>query len=290
MKRFVATTIVVLFALGINSGYITEGCAMDETRFEKGYRQLKALNAEGAEQVLSSLADIAPDMARFIVEFGYGDIYARPGLDVRSRQIATVAALVALANADPQLRWHMNAALNVGVSPEEIIETIYVMTVYCGFPAGLNAIAAAREVFKTRNIAFRPGRPAAGGDRRSRGLATLDATSRGAGKAVTDSLAGIAPDMADFIIDFSYGDVFSRKGLAPRLKEIAAIAGMCAAGTMRPQLKVHIEAALNVGVQKAEIVEVLTQMAVYAGFPAALNGLAAAREVFAAREPAGAAQ
>lgn len=96
-----------------------------------------------------------------------------------------------------------------------------------------------------------------------------------------DSLADIAPDMADFIVDFSYGDIFCRKGLTPRLREIAAVAGMCAAGTMRPQLKVHISTALNVGVTKGEIIEVLMQMAVYAGFPAALNGISAAREVFA---------
>ncbi len=266
---------------GVQTPNIRGGHAMDEDRFERGYKQLNALNAEGADQVLGSLADIAPDMGRLMVEFGYGDIYARPTLDVKSRQVATIAALTALGNAEPQLKWHISASLNVGISPEEIIEIIYVMTVYSGFPAGLNGIAAARDIFKTKGIPFQPAKASTSPDRRTRGLRAIEETSKGSANAVLDSLADIAPDMADFIVDFSYGDIFCRKGLTPRLREIAAVAGMCAAGTMRPQLKVHISTALNVGVTKGEIIEVLMQMAVYAGFPAALNGISAAREVFA---------
>ncbi len=258
---------------------------MDDTtdRYQRGYNQLKALDSEAADRVLSSLESIAPDMAGFIVEFGYGDIYSRPGLDVKTRQIATIAALTALGNAEPQLKFHMGAALNVGVTPEEIIDTIYVTTVYAGFPAGLNAIFAAGEVFRERGVAIRPASSEASeasADRRTRGLKTLDATSKGAGRAVAESLANIAPDMAEFIIDFSYGDIFSRGILSEKHKELAGIAAMCAAGTMRPQLKVHVRAAMNVGYSREEIVEVLIQMAAYAGFPASLNGLFAAREVF----------
>ncbi len=255
---------------------------MGEDRFERGYKQIRALNPEGADQVLGGLADIAPDMARLMVEFGYGDIYARPALDIKSRQIATIAALTALGNAEPQLKWHIGASLNVGILPEEIVEILYVVTVYSGFPAGLNGIAAVRDVFKTRKVAFKPVKTDGDADRHERGLRMIEETSKGSGIAVIDSLADVAPDMADFIVDFSYGDVFCRSGLAPRSREIAAIAGMTAAGTMQPQIKVHIETALNVGVTKEEIVEVLMQMAVYAGFPAALNAISAAREVFSA--------
>jgi 4-carboxymuconolactone decarboxylase len=278
MKILIKIVFVIL--VGMHALDVKGEDLMGKDRFETGYRKLKALNPDGTDQVLGGLNDIAPDMGRFIVEFCYGDIYSRPALDVKSRQIATIAALTALGNALPQLKWHMNAALNVGVSPEEIVETLYVITVYSGFPAGLNGIAAAREVFKSRNITFRPLKTSGTADRRARGLRTMEETSKGSGKAVIDGLADIAPDMAGFIVDFSYGDIFCRGGLTPRLKEIAAVAGMTAAGTMQPQLKVHIKAALNVGVTKKEVVEVLMQMAVYAGFPAALNGISAAREVF----------
>ena len=93
------------------------------------------------------MRDIAPDFANYVVEFAFGDIYARPGLDLKSRQIATVAALTALGTAGPQLRTHISGALKVGCSREEIVEVIMQMAVYAGFPAALNGLAAAREVF-----------------------------------------------------------------------------------------------------------------------------------------------
>mgnify|MGYP001489642659 CR=1 FL=1 len=85
------------------------------------------------------------------------------------------------------------------------------------------------------------------------------------------------------MLEFSFGDIYSRPGLDLRAREIATIAALTAMGTATPQLKVHIGAGLNVGLAREEIVEIMIQMAVYAGFPAALNGLFAAKEVFAAR-------
>lgn len=93
----------------------------------------------------------------------------------------------------------------------------------------------------------------------------------------------IAPELARFIIEFTYGDIISRPGLTYRTKELATVALLTALGTARPQLKVHINAALNVGASRDEIVEAIQQMAMDAGFPAAVNGMTAAREVFAER-------
>jgi len=103
---------------------------------------------------------------------------------------------------------------------------------------------------------------------------------------VIAALADIAPDFATYVFEFSFGDIYSRAGLGLREREIATIAALAALGNATPQLKVHIEAGLNVGLNENEIVEVLIQMAVYAGFPAALNGLFAAKDVFQARRPA----
>ncbi|MGE4527320.1 MAG: carboxymuconolactone decarboxylase family protein [Rhodospirillaceae bacterium] len=96
---------------------------------------------------MESLAEIAPDFARYLVEFPFGDIYARPGLGLREREIATIAALAALGNAQPQLKVHIAAGLNVGLSRQEIVETIIQMAVYAGFPAALNGLFAAKEAF-----------------------------------------------------------------------------------------------------------------------------------------------
>ena len=96
---------------------------------------------------MKSQEDIAPDLGRYIVEFAYGDIFARPGLDRKTRELATVAALTAMGTAVAQLKVHMQAALHVGASRQEIIETILQMIPYAGFPAALNAVAVAREAF-----------------------------------------------------------------------------------------------------------------------------------------------
>jgi 4-carboxymuconolactone decarboxylase len=127
-----------------------EGSAMNEmseSRYERGARKLAEIDGEVGEAVIASLADIAPDFARYIVEFPFGDIYSRPGLDLRAREIATIAALTAMGNARPQLKVHIQAGLNVGLSQDEIVETIIQMAVYAGFPAALNGLSAAKEVF-----------------------------------------------------------------------------------------------------------------------------------------------
>ena len=121
-----------------------------ETRYERGARALAQIDGDAGQKVIDSLADIAPDFARYVLEFPFGDIYSRPGLDLRSREVATIGALTAMGTARPQLKVHIHAGLNVGLSREEVIETIIQMAVYAGFPAALNGLFAAKEVFDER--------------------------------------------------------------------------------------------------------------------------------------------
>lgn len=119
----------------------------DESRYSRGLAKLQEIDGSAGEKVLTSLADIAPDLARYIIEFPFGDIYSRSGLSLKEREIATIAALAALGNATPQLKVHIRGALNVGCTREEIVEVFMQMAVYAGFPAALNAVFAARDVF-----------------------------------------------------------------------------------------------------------------------------------------------
>jgi 4-carboxymuconolactone decarboxylase len=124
---------------------------MNSERFERGWKKLKEVDGEAGEKVIESLRDIAPDLGKYTIEFPFGDIYSRPDLDLRSREIAVVAALTALGNAAPQLKVHINGALNVGVTRPEVVEIITMMAVYAGFPASLNGMAAAKDVFAERD-------------------------------------------------------------------------------------------------------------------------------------------
>lgn len=124
----------------------------DDDRYRRGWEKLTEIDGEAGARVVESLKDIAPDFARLLIEFPFGDIYSRPGLDLKSREIAVVAALTALGNAAPQLKVHIHGALNVGCTEQEVVEVIMQMAVYAGFPAALNGLFAAREVFAERVI------------------------------------------------------------------------------------------------------------------------------------------
>mgnify|MGYP004549332209 CR=1 FL=1 len=121
---------------------------MDSARFITGQKMLQQVDGKGGDAVVEKISAISPDFARYLIEFPFGDIYARPGLDLRSREIATVAALTAMGNAAPQLKVHIAAARHVGLTQEEIVEVIVQMAVYAGFPAALNGLFAAKEVFE----------------------------------------------------------------------------------------------------------------------------------------------
>lgn len=121
-----------------------------ESRLERGKRALADIDGEAGQKVVAALADIAPDFATYLFEFPFGDIYSRPGLGLREREIATIAALAAMGNAAPQLKVHIEAGLNVGLMPDEITEILMQMAVYAGFPAALNGLFAAKEIFAAR--------------------------------------------------------------------------------------------------------------------------------------------
>jgi 4-carboxymuconolactone decarboxylase len=124
---------------------------MPSDRYERGWEKLKEVDGEAGERVMESLKDIAPDLARYVIEFPFGDVYSRPGLDLKSREIAAVAALTTLGNATPQLKVHIHGALNVGCSRQDVVEIIIQMAVYAGFPAAINGMSAAKEVFQERD-------------------------------------------------------------------------------------------------------------------------------------------
>ncbi len=127
---------------------------MSEDRYQKGMENLKIMNPDSYKDLEKSLKDVAPDMARYIAEFPYGDIYSRPGLDLKTRELVTVASITTLGNAQPELKSHVHGALNVGCTPTEIIEVIIQMAVYAGFPAAINGLNIAKEVFEERNEKF----------------------------------------------------------------------------------------------------------------------------------------
>ena len=121
---------------------------MQASRFEKGSEALAAIDGKGGQAVIDSLQDIAPDLGRWIVEFAFGDIYTRKGLDLQQRELVTIGSLVTQGDTAPQLAVHIQGALNVGLSKDAVVEAILQCAPYVGFPRVINAINVARTVFE----------------------------------------------------------------------------------------------------------------------------------------------
>lgn len=120
---------------------------MEENRFKRGQDTLDQLHGSIGQSVMKTLGDFAPDFARYIIEFPYGDIYSRDTLTPKERQIAIIASLTTLGNVPTQLKAHIQAALNVGCTRKEVVEIVMQMAVYAGFPSAINAMLVAKEVF-----------------------------------------------------------------------------------------------------------------------------------------------
>jgi 4-carboxymuconolactone decarboxylase len=123
-----------------------------EDHHARGVAALEIITGGGTAKLVEGLQDLAPELSDWVIDFAYGDVVSRPQLDLRTRELATVAALTALGNAPPQLRAHIKGALNAGCTPREVLEVVLQMSVYAGFPAALNGVAAVREVFTERGI------------------------------------------------------------------------------------------------------------------------------------------
>lgn len=118
---------------------------MEKTKFEIGMENLKKIDGKHGEDVIQSLETISPDLGRYIVEFAFGDIYDRNGLTLQEREIITLASLLTAGGCEAQLDVHIHGALNVGISPEKIIEIFLQCIPYTGFPKVLNAVAVLKQ-------------------------------------------------------------------------------------------------------------------------------------------------
>lgn len=256
-----------------------------ESRLERGYKKLREVDGKAGEDVKNALNDISPDLVKYMIEYCFGDIYSREQLDLKSKEIAVVAALTALGNALPQLKVHINGALNVGCSINEVKEIILQMSAYSGFPTTINGMNALKCVLDERRqqgiedcIGKEVTKEIAPEDRYEIGARELSKIDSMQVEVLKKAYDDFSQDLVKLIIN-SYADIFARDNLDKKYREIATIGALTALGNAAPQLKFHINAGLNIGVTAEEVKEIMILMTVYAGFPAAINGMNVLKEV-----------
>jgi 4-carboxymuconolactone decarboxylase len=242
-----------------------------EERFHKGL-EIRARLAGGEGRLFKGSVpvayELAPDMYRITTECLYGAIWSRPGLDIRYRAMATVT-VSAIQLATPQVRTHIRNALNVGITPEEIIEICMMITFYGGVPAAYNALAVTKEVFEERGLDV-----------------TLPETfddsvvpdtlyERGIAKhqELLPDVFGYHPmeptdvehDLDILMQEYLWGAIWTRPGLDMKSRIVCALASRVVKGPYDVSVRRVIEGALRCGLTKTEIIEIGIQGTFYAG-------------------------
>ena len=265
----------------------TTPAATADERYARGWAKLREIDGEAGEQVIDGLRDVSPDLSRYLIEYCFGDVYSRGKLGLKTTELVVVAALAAMGTAEPQLKVHLHGALNTGNSRQEVVESLLQVAVFAGFPAALQGIVAAREVFAARDEQGKPDAPltpsvrAPAATRPARGEEALERLKAGQLRHLHAEYDGVAPDVVAFIVDFCFGDVLSRPALPPPLRQLLTVGMVTAKGGLAAELEFHTRAALHLGCSPQDIIEIMLLMTVYAGFPAALNGIAIAKKVLA---------
>jgi 4-carboxymuconolactone decarboxylase len=219
---------------------------------------------------------VAPALERYTQERLYGEIWQRSGLSRRDRCLITVAALIARGTA-PALTYYADQALENGVTPREISETIVHLAYYSGWSNAMSAIAPVSEVFSKRHI--QPDQlPAAVPDP----LALDEMVEARRAKNVRDQFGEVAPALVEYTTEYLFRDLWLRPDLAPRDRSLVTVAALIAAGQVA-QIMFHLNRAMDNGLTQEEAAEAITHLAFYAGWPNAMSALPIAKEIFAKR-------
>lgn len=270
LKGIMGVAVAVLFSVSAAPAAVIEQGGENMSRTEickQNYRRL--FNGEALTD-----AGNDPEMMKMLQKYIFGEVFAVGSLDIKTREMLTVVSLSA-QQALPQLKAHANAALNVGVTPIELRETVYLCAPFVGFPKTLNALGVINEVFAERGIKLpleSQGKTAEE-ERFAAGSAIQQPLY---GNEIKEALAGLpgnmGEDAARFLTEFCFGDIYTRGGLDVKTRELLAIGILVTTGNMQT-LQSHIAGSIRAGNSPETVTAAIIQCMPYVGFPNALNAL-----------------
>lgn len=247
---------------------------------KQNYRTLfggEALTGQGTD----------PEMMDILQKFIFGEVFQTGDLTLRQREMITCITLATMQTL-PQLKAHAGAALNVGVTPEELREVMYLTAPFIGFPKMLNAVRVVNEVFQERGISL---------PLKKQGVVT-ESNRHETGKKIQNKLypGGIASameglpgdmgkDVEQFLTDYFFGEIYSRGALDLQTRELL---GYCVLATLEAdsQLHSHYHGNINVGNTPEMLTAAVIQCLPYIGFPSAIKALGIIRKEYASPVPA----
>lgn len=228
----------------------------------------------------SSSADTDPDFFDILKHFIFGEVYFQGSLTDRMRELITLVVLTTNHTLD-EMRVHVEAALNAGVTPVEIKEAIYQCAPYVGFSKALDAMHQVNEVFKERNIPLTvESQKQVNEDTRfDEGLKVQKSIFGD----IIDQMHKNAPEnqkhIQKYLSAFCFGDIYTRSGLDLKTRELLTLCILSALGGCESQVKSHVAGNISVGNNKETMIEAITQSLPYMGFPRTLNAINCINEV-----------
>ena len=251
-------------------------------RTEKTEQKFKELFATEPTRNEGTDAEFMRILQRFI----FGEVSYEGSLDIRMRELVTITVL-AVNQTLPQLKSHVSACLNVGISPIEIRETIYQCAPFIGFPKTLNAISAMNEVFVTNKIQL-PLENAQTVNEENRFNTGLEIQEPIYGSEIAARYAWLPKEFRDsipkWLTELYFGDFATRKGLKGKTRELLIVVMLAAMGGAEVQISSHVLGAIKAGNTKEEVVCALAHAMPYMGMPRLFNALNTIKEIFEKEE------
>jgi 4-carboxymuconolactone decarboxylase len=245
-------------------------------RVEKSKEKYKQVFGNGVPAAYTT----DPDFQDILSHFIFGEVFYQGNLDDKKRELITLVVLTTNQTL-PQLKAHVGAALNVGLTPVEIKEAVYQCAPYIGFPKTLNAIHEVNEVFKAKNIAL-PIESQMTVDEENRfekGLATQVELFGDIISKMRENAPENQKHMQDYLSAFCFGDFYTRNGLDLKTRELLTLCIISTLGGCESQVKSHVLGNKNVGNDKETLITAITHCLPYMGFPRTLNALACVNEM-----------
>ena len=256
---------------------------LDE-RYEKG-RDMRTLMAGGdpSHFTLPGIDQLAPDLQRIIDEALFGSIWTRPGLALEHRCICTISALMALGQL-PLLRRHIQRCLNLGLTPDQVVEVFIQLTFYVGIPAVATAMRITKEVFEERGMQFKPALVydpnTSIDDLYERGVRKHEEHMGDITVYYADDPDSEEMQLERLINEYHWGAIYTRPHLDAKSRAMCALSAMTVLGRYDRQIRRRIEGALGVGMSPREVMEVFIQVMLYGGYFTTRTAMRIARSVF----------
>ena len=261
-----------------------------DERFQKGLEMRQQL-AGGQGRVFRGSAPVAyelvPDMYRITTECLYGSIWSRPGLDVKYRAMSTLTAMAVL-RAEQQVRSYIRNSLNLGLTPEEVVEVLIMTAFYAGIPAAYSSLAVAKEVFAERGIQFTapeifdPSIPLE--ERYNAGIAKHGELMPDVFGYYSTEPTEEERELDEMMQEYLWGSIWTRPALDMKSRAICTLAALVAHGRYDQVIRRFIEGCLRVGVTKTELMETFMHLAFYVGAMPARTAMNIANTVFRSPE------